>query len=258
MTMSSRTVDSTPSLGSLLLGSRDPSRLRDWYLEAFGVSADQFGFVGLGGVGVLPDQRADVAAANPEPGRFVLNLDVPDVEAAVERVERAGTTWIAPLEQREAGAFATFTDPDGNYLQVIQLNEQMREQMLAEARKAPPSGKAFSGIAVDDIAAAKEFYSTILGLDVTEQNGMLELWLDATTSVLAYPKPDHVPAQHTVLNFPVDNIDQAVEDLTAAGVQILTYPGMPQDDKGVMRAGGPLIAWFTDPAGNILSVLQER
>ena len=257
MTISSRTVDSTPSLGSLLLGSQDPTRLRDWYLEAFGVAADQFGFIGLGGFGVLPDRREDVAAANPEPGRFVLNLDVPDAEAAVERVERAGTTWIAPHEQREAGAFATFTDPDGNYLQVIQLNEDMQQQMLA-ARSATPNPKPFSGIAVDDIAAAKEFYSTVLGLDVTEQNGMLALWLDATTSVLAYPKAGHVPAQHTVLNFPVDDIDQAVEDLTAAGVQIIRYPGMPQDDKGVMREGGPFIAWFTDPAGNVLSVLQER
>ncbi|MGI8416111.1 MAG: VOC family protein [Nakamurella sp.] len=258
MAIRSRTVDRTPSLGSLLLGSRDPSRLRDWYLEAFGVAADQFGFVGLGGFGVMPDQREDLAAANPEPGRFVLNLEVPDAQAAVERVERAGTTWIAPLEQREAGAFATFTDPDGNYLQLIQLNEQMRGQMLEETRKAAPDGKPFSGIAVNDIAAAKKFYSTVLGIDVTEQNGMLALWLDASTSVLAYPKSDHVPARHTVLNFPVDDIDQAVGDLTAAGVQMLSYPGMPQDDKGVMREGGPLIAWFTDPAGNILSVLQER
>jgi catechol 2,3-dioxygenase-like lactoylglutathione lyase family enzyme len=116
--------------------------------------------------------------------------------------------------------------------------------------------KAFSGFSVDDIPKAKEFYSQTLGLRVSEQNGMLELHIDGDRDTLVYPKPDHTPATYTILNFPVDNIDAAVDELTRRGVQFERYPGADQDDKGIHRGGGPLIAWFKDPAGNILSVIQ--
>jgi predicted enzyme related to lactoylglutathione lyase len=257
MTISSRTVDHAPALASLLLGSPDPQRLRDWYQQAFGATSNQFGFLDLGGFGVMPDQRADVAAENGEPGRFVLNLDVPDAKAAVAQVERAGTSWITPLEQRDAGWFATFTDPDGNYLQLIQLNESMDRDMRDANRADWQNTKPFSGIALTDVATAKTFYQDVLGLEVTEQHGSLAIWLDANTQVFGYPKPNHVPATHTVLNFPVDDIDDAVDSLVGHGVTMLRYDGMKQDEKCIMRAGGPLIAWFTDPSGNILSVLQE-
>jgi predicted enzyme related to lactoylglutathione lyase len=118
--------------------------------------------------------------------------------------------------------------------------------------------KAFSGFAADDIAAAKRFYSETLGLRVTEANGLLTLHIEGDRPTIVYPKPDHVPAQFTILNFPVDDIDAAVDALTARGVRFERYDGMEQDEKGVMRAGGPYIAWFKDPAGNVLSVLQER
>lgn len=258
MTIRSRTVDTIPTLGSLLLGSADPTRLRDWYEKAFGVAVDGFGFHDFGGFGVMPDQRDDVAASATEPGRVILNFDVPDAKAAVERIERAGTTWIMPLTDNPDGKFATFTDPDGNYLQVIEMSPDMQQQMMAGYRDEWRNTKPFSGIAVNDTAAAKEFYSTVMGLDVTEKKGILALWLDARSCVLAYPKPNHIPAQHTVLNFPVDDIDTAVDSLVAAGVTMLRYDGMKQDAKGIMREGGPLIAWFADPAGNILSVLQDK
>jgi catechol 2,3-dioxygenase-like lactoylglutathione lyase family enzyme len=120
------------------------------------------------------------------------------------------------------------------------------------------STKAFSGFAVDDTNAAKRFYRDTLGLDVAEENGLLQLHLGSGASVLVYPKDDHVPAPYTILNFPVDDIDAAVDALVARGVSFERYPGSPQDDKGVSRDGpGPAIAWFTDPAGNILSVLEE-
>lgn len=257
MTIRSRTVDHAPALASLLLGSPDPQRLRDWYQRAFGATSNQFGFLNLGGFGVLPDQRADVAAQNDEPGRFVLNLDVPDAKAAVAQVDRAGTRWITPLEQRDAGWFATFTDPDGNYLQVIQLNESMDREMRESNRADWQNTKPYSGIALTDVTAARTFYQDVLGLEVTEHYGLLAIWLDATTQVLGYPKPNHVPATHTVLNLPVDDIDDAVDSLVDCGVAMLHYDGMGQDEKGIARAGGPLIAWFTDPSGNILSVLQE-
>lgn len=118
--------------------------------------------------------------------------------------------------------------------------------------------KAFSGFSVDDVDKAKQFYGETLGLKTSVDHGILALHLAGDTVVLAYPKPNHKPAEFTVLNFPVDDIDAAVDELGRRGVGFERYPGMEQDEKGVMRAGGPLIAWFTDPAGNILSVLQER
>jgi predicted enzyme related to lactoylglutathione lyase len=118
--------------------------------------------------------------------------------------------------------------------------------------------KAFSGFAVDDVAAAKTFYGQALGLKTSEEYGMLTLHLAGGRDTLVYPKPDHTPATYTILNFPVDDIDAAVDELTRAGVQFERYEGMDQDDKGIARGGGPYIAWFKDPAGNILSVLQER
>ena len=119
--------------------------------------------------------------------------------------------------------------------------------------------KAFSGFSVDDLAKAKAFYGEVLGVPVTEENGMLNLRLGTGGSVRIYPKKDHVPATYTVLNFPVDNIDQAMSELTGKGVTFEHYDNMT-DGKGVARGlsrnQGPDIAWFKDPAGNILSVLQ--
>jgi catechol 2,3-dioxygenase-like lactoylglutathione lyase family enzyme len=120
--------------------------------------------------------------------------------------------------------------------------------------------KAFSGFSVNDVQAAKHFYGETLGLDVSEEYGLLRLHLATGADVLAYPKGDqHTPATFTILNFQVEDIDAAVDELTRRGVVFQRYPGLEADEKGIVRAsGGPLIAWFTDPAGNILSVLQER
>jgi catechol 2,3-dioxygenase-like lactoylglutathione lyase family enzyme len=119
--------------------------------------------------------------------------------------------------------------------------------------------KAFSGFAVDDLQKAREFYERTLGLRVSEQNGLLTLHLAGGRDTLVYPKPDHRPASYTILNFPVEDIDRAVDELAALGVRFARYDGFEQDEKGISRAaGGPPIAWFTDPAGNILSVLEER
>jgi catechol 2,3-dioxygenase-like lactoylglutathione lyase family enzyme len=118
--------------------------------------------------------------------------------------------------------------------------------------------KAFSGFAVDDVEKAREFYGETLGLKTSEEHGLMTLHLAGDRPTLVYPKPDHTPADYTILNFPVDDIDAAVDALAGRGVQLERYDGMEQDEKGVMRAGGPYIAWFKDPAGNVLSVLQER
>ncbi|MET0975991.1 MAG: VOC family protein [Leifsonia sp.] len=120
--------------------------------------------------------------------------------------------------------------------------------------------RVFSGFAVDDVAAAKAFYADTLGIGVTEEMGGLLLDLGDDHSVFVYPKPNHEPAGYTILNFAVADIDAAVADLEASGVRMLRYEGFPQDEHGIQRppAGqGPNIAWFTDPAGNILSVLSD-
>ena len=118
--------------------------------------------------------------------------------------------------------------------------------------------RAFSGFAVDDIEAAHAFYSETLGLTV-ERNamGFLELKLDSGAGILIYGKEQHTPAEYTILNFPVDDIDAAVDELNARGVKTAIYDDFPTDAKGIMRGNGPDIAWFRDPAGNVLSVLKE-
>jgi catechol 2,3-dioxygenase-like lactoylglutathione lyase family enzyme len=118
--------------------------------------------------------------------------------------------------------------------------------------------KAFSGFAVDDIGAARAFYGETLGLRTSQEHGLLFLHLAGDRDTLVYPKPDHTPADYTILNFPVDDIDRAVDELEARGVRLERYDGTEQDERGIQRGGGPFIAWFKDPAGNVLSVLQER
>jgi catechol 2,3-dioxygenase-like lactoylglutathione lyase family enzyme len=115
---------------------------------------------------------------------------------------------------------------------------------------------AFSGFSSNDIEKAKEFYAQVLGLEVTEENGILTLHLAGGGRVVIYPKEGHEPASFTVLNFPVEDIDRAVDALAQAGIQFERYEGFQQDERGIMREDGPPIAWFKDPAGNILSVLQ--
>ena len=117
--------------------------------------------------------------------------------------------------------------------------------------------KAFSGFAVDDMAKAREFYAQTLGIRVTDENGLLTLQLaDGDRPTMIYPKPDFEPATYTILNFPVADIDEAVDALIERGVDFEIYEGFGQDEKGISRDAGPPIAWFRDPAGNILSVLQ--
>jgi catechol 2,3-dioxygenase-like lactoylglutathione lyase family enzyme len=117
--------------------------------------------------------------------------------------------------------------------------------------------EAFSGFSVDDVPKAKKFYGETLGLRVSEEYGMLTLHIAGERDVLVYPKPDHTPASYTILNFPVDDIDKAVDELAERGVRFERYDDSAQDEKGIYHGGGPLIAWFKDPAGNVLSVIQQ-
>jgi catechol 2,3-dioxygenase-like lactoylglutathione lyase family enzyme len=119
--------------------------------------------------------------------------------------------------------------------------------------------KAFSGFAVDDLAKARKFYGETLGLRTSvldEENGLMSLHLAGDRDTLVYQKPEFRPADYTILNFAVDDIDHTVDELAARGVRFERYDGFEQDDKGISR-GRPLIAWFKDPAGNVLSLLEE-
>jgi catechol 2,3-dioxygenase-like lactoylglutathione lyase family enzyme len=120
--------------------------------------------------------------------------------------------------------------------------------------------KAFSGFAVDDIDKAREFYGSVLGLELgAEEVGLLTLLLGGNRPTIVYPKPDFAPATYTILNFPVDDIDAAVDELIERGVAMEIYDGFEQDERGISRNEyGPPIAWFRDPAGNILAVLEAE
>ncbi len=120
--------------------------------------------------------------------------------------------------------------------------------------------KAFSGFAVDDLDAAKRFYGETLGLRLSvldEQNGLLSLDLAGDRDTLVYLKPDFTPATYTILNFQVHDIDSVVDDLASRGVRFERYEAFDQDENGISRGNGPAIAWFKDPAGNLLSVLEQ-
>ncbi len=133
----------------------------------------------------------------------------------------------------------------------IVIEKEESEPMLKDT-------KAFSGFSVNDVQKAKEFYGQTLGLDVSESHGLLELHIAGGTNILMYPKENHSPATFTILNFPVDNIEQTVDDLARRGVHFESYNegDLVTDEQGIFRGGGPKIAWFKDPAGNILSVLE--
>lgn len=129
---------------------------------------------------------------------------------------------------------------------------------ISKASDMLRNAKAFSGFSVNDIQKAREFYGQTLGLDVSEDHGLLTLHLAGGGKVLIYPKPNHMPASFTVLNFPVDNLEQTVDELTRRGVKFERYDAadLKTDARGIHRGQGPDIAWFKDPAGNILSVLK--
>jgi catechol 2,3-dioxygenase-like lactoylglutathione lyase family enzyme len=120
--------------------------------------------------------------------------------------------------------------------------------------------KAFSGFAVDDLKRAQGFYAETLGLKTSmeEDGALLTLHLAGGRDTLVYEKPDFIPATYTILNFTVEDIDETVDELSARGVRFEKYEGFEQDDKGIGRGIGPSIAWFTDPAGNILAVLEDQ
>ena len=251
-----------PRLNSMLLASSDPDRLHAWYAAAFEPEQDTktngYRVLTFGGFTILIDHRDDVTDSNPQPGRTILNFEVADARAVARRLDDMGVTWKAELEEREPGLFATAVDPDGNYVQIIQLHPGHGPARRTGTERWPRRRRSAASRSTTS-RAAREFYAGVLGLDVSEADGLLTLHLPGGRDVLVYPKPNHVPATFTILNFPVPDIDAAVDDLSARGVRFERYDGFAQDDRGIQRdPNGPPIAWFTDPAGNVLAVLQQE
>jgi catechol 2,3-dioxygenase-like lactoylglutathione lyase family enzyme len=245
----------TASVNSLILSSPDPAALAQWYGTAFEATPMAMGpytVIDLDGFFVMFDKRDDVTGPNSNGARILLNFEPDDPAAVAARLDELGAQWISPLENRDGDQFATVADPDGNWIQLVRIRDEMEAQMGAPTTP-------FAGFAVRDVEEATQFYRDVLGMRVLPNGpGMAWIRIDRRTTVLAYPKPDHVPAAHTILNIPTRDVGATVAELSAKGVEFLHYEGSPQDEDGVMRGHGPDIAWFTDPSGNVLSVVAMQ
>ncbi|MXP24006.1 glyoxalase [Gordonia sp. HNM0687] len=250
----------TATISSMLLSSDDPKRLARWYAAVFEAEiqtdpdAPGYEIMELDGFHIMFDQRDDVSGRNVGGARQILNVEVDDPVATAARIDASGAEWISPLEDKGGGSyFGTLTDPDGNWLQIVRISDELEAQM-----SAPTS--AYSSFAVCDLDAAATFYRDVLGMRVLRlEMGVLGVRINRTTTVLVYPKPDHRPAGFTVLNIPVPDLEQAVDDLVARGVEFLRYDHFEHDERGIARGGddGPDLAWFADPSGNVLALQQK-
>jgi catechol 2,3-dioxygenase-like lactoylglutathione lyase family enzyme len=255
---------STPALGSILLASTDPDRLRGWYERAFDATPNPDGFLVFGGVAVLVDRRDDVADSCVEPGRVILNLHVEDARAAVAHLDGLGVTWVAELEFRGDAWFATLLDPDGNCLQIIELTDAYwaargRPSVLARAR--------FSGrLPAQDLVRARRFYADSLGLEPIEERPGGLRYEGAVGSFSLFESTGRPSGEHTQLAFDVDHLDETVRELRQRGVRfeevdlpgLRTIDGIAEVDGNYPSTGasGERAAWFRDSEGNLLGIGQ--
>jgi predicted enzyme related to lactoylglutathione lyase len=261
-----------PTIGSFLLASTDPVRLRGWYERAFGVTADTDGFLPFGEVGLLVNSRDDVAAKAAEPARVILNLHVDDAEATARHLDAIGVTWLAPLEYREqAGAwFGTVLDPDGNYVQIIELTPAYwaaRQQRARQAGQGPLAGAAVSArLPAQDLERARRFYAEKLGLEPAETRPGGLRYQCGSASFSVFQSAGRPSGEHTQLAWQVDDLDAVVAELRRRGVVLedVNVPGL-RTVNGIAEVtgnypsaggGGERAAWFRDSEGNLLGIGQ--
>ena len=261
-----------PAIGSFLLASADPGRLRGWYERAFGVTADTDGFLRFGEVGLLVDGRDDVVAKAVEPARVIVNLHVDDAEATARHLDAVGVTWLAPLEYREqAGAwFGTVLDPDGNYVQIIELTPAYwaaRQQRARQAGQGPLAGAAVSArLPAQDLERARRFYAEKLGLEPAETRPGGLRYQCRSGSFSVFQSAGRPSGEHTQLAWQVDDIDAAVAELRQRGVVfedvnvrgLRTVDGIAEVAGNYPSAGsgGERAVWFHDSEGNLLGIGQ--
>jgi len=270
----------TASLGSILLASTDPGRLKAWYSKVFDVEPDADGFLQLGDVGVLVDGRDDVADRNPEPDRVILNFHVDDARAAARRLAETGATMLVEPEWRGQAWFATALDPDGNCIQVIELSDEYyssrgraRPTASASASPLPLSGEGALGrghvaarLPAQDLYRARAFYAEKLGLEpVEERPGGLRYHCGGTVFSL-FASTGAASGQATQMGWVVDDIEAAVAELRGRGVVFEDYdlPGLRTVDGIAEVSGnypsdggiGERAAWFHDSEGNLIGIGQ--
>jgi predicted enzyme related to lactoylglutathione lyase len=261
-----------PVVGSILLASTDPDRLRTWYERAFGATAGADGFLGFGQVQLLIDSRDDVAARSAEPARVIINLHVDDARATAEHLDTLGVAWLAKLEYREpAGAwFATAVDPDGNYVQIIELTSAYwiarRAREGGSAGSALGSGTVAARLPAHDLDRARRFYAEKLGLEPVETRpGGLRYECAGTTFVL-FESAGRPSGEHTQMAWNVDDVESVVAELRGRGLEFeeVDVPGLRTVD-GIADVagnypsaggGGERAAWFRDSEGNMLGIGQ--
>lgn len=265
-------MTSTPAIGSILLASKDPERLRSWYESAFGVTADADGFLSLGEVGLLVDGRDDVAAKAAEPARLILNVHVDDARTTARQLDSLGVTWLAELEYREqAGAwFGTVLDPDGNYLQIIELTEAYwagRGERARQAGSGPLAEAVVSTrLPAQDLDRARRFYAEKLGLQPTETRLGGLRYACRSGSFSVFESAGRPSGEHTQMAWQVADIEAVVAELRKRGVEFeeVDLPGLRTVD-GIAEVagnypsaggGGERAAWFRDSEGNLHGIGQ--
>ena len=262
----------TPLIGSILLASTEPTRLRAWYEQAFSTTADTDGFLRFGDVGLLIVPRDDVAADTAEPARVIINLHVADAQAAARHLDAMEVTWLAPLEYREPdGAwFATVLDSDGNYVQIIELTPAYwaaRQQRAEQAGHGPLADAAVSArLPAQDLDRARRFYAEKLGLEPAEERPGGLRYQCRAGSFSIFHTAGQPSGTHTQMAWQVGDLDAVVTELRQRGVafQDVTTPGL-RTSGGIAEVagnypsaggGGERAAWFRDSEGNLLGIGQ--
>lgn len=260
----------TSSIESILLASADPDRLRRWYADVFDVQPDADGFLGLG-LGLLVDHRDDVADRTVEPGRVILNQHVPDIHAAAHRLDEVDAAWVAPVEYRDAGLwFGTVTDPDGNYVQLIQTTPEywVLKRERAGGTTGPLTGASLAvRLPAQDVERARAFYSERLGLDpIDERDGAL-LYSCGGQEFAVFASTGSASGDHTQLGFVVPDLDSAVVELRARGLEFERFDlGEHPVTDGIVEIGdyyptkpptGERAIWFRDSEGNLLGLAEH-
>jgi predicted enzyme related to lactoylglutathione lyase len=262
---------SAPALGSVLLASTDPELLRGWYERAFGVTADPDGFLRFGEVGLLVDGRDDVAAQAAEPARVILNLHVGDARETARHLDAMGVTWLAELEYREpAGAwFGTLLDPDGNYVQIIELTAAYWTARRRRAGQAPGGPLVDAAVSTrlpaQDLDRARRFYAEKLGLEPAETRPGGLRYQTRGGGFSVFESAGRPSGDHTQMAWHVDDIDTVVAELRRRGVvfEQVDIPGLRTVD-GIAEVagnypsagGGERAAWFRDSEGNLHGIGQ--
>jgi catechol 2,3-dioxygenase-like lactoylglutathione lyase family enzyme len=259
-------------IGSILLGSADPKALRAWYERAFEVVADIDGFLQFGGVDLLITGRNDVARRSPEPGRLIINLHVPDARVITQHLNAIGVPWLVPLEYREPdGAwFGTVIDPDGNYVQIIELTEAYwvarRQRQRHAGLGALAAGSVATRLPAQDLDRARRFYGEKLGLQPIESRPGGLRYHCGNGSFALFESTGRPSGEHTQMSWQVDDVRAVVAELRNRGVvfEEVDLPGLRTVDGIAEVAGnypslggrGELAAWFRDSEGNLLGIGQ--